>query len=89
LSFESARHPDLSAVRDKRRRAEEALYHSLIAQAIADGEVAPDVDIQAIVDTITSLSWGLTYLSATESADRHQRAVRAAERLLAKGLPVD
>lgn len=88
LSFETARHPDLSEVRAKRRRQEEALYRKLVDAAIADGEVPADIDAQAIVDTITSLSWGLTYLSATEPAERHQRAVRAVEDLFARGLPV-
>lgn len=88
LSFETSRHPDLSAVRDKRRSSEEALYRQLIETAIAGGEVPGTVDAQALVDTITSLSWGLTYLSATAPADRHHRAVRAVEGVLAAGLPV-
>lgn len=88
VSFETSRHPDLSAVRDKRRTSEEALYRRLIDSAIVDGEVPGDVDVQALVDTITSLSWGLTYLSATAPADRHRRAVRAVEGVLAAGLPV-
>jgi AcrR family transcriptional regulator len=88
LSFETARHPDLSTVRAKRRREEEALYRKLVEGAVAAGEVPSGVDVQAIVDTLTSLSWGLTYLSATEPADRHRRAVRAVEDLLARGLPV-
>lgn len=88
LSFETSRHPDLSAVRAKRRESEEALYRSLFAAAIAEGEMTGDVDTEALVDTITSLSWGLTYLSATAPADRHRRAVRAVEGVLAAGLPV-
>jgi len=88
LSFEAARHPDLSALRAKRRSEEEALYRLLVDEAIAGGEVSPDVDVQSMVDAITSLSWGLTYLSATEPADRHRRAVRAVENMLAHGLPV-
>lgn len=88
LSFETSRHPDLSAVRAKRRASEESLYRNLITTAIADGEVPDDVDVQAHVDTLTSLSWGLTYLSATAPADRHRRAVRAVEGVLAAGLPV-
>jgi len=88
LSFEPDRHPDLAAVRAKRRREEEGLYRQLVGDAIVAGELATDADVQAIVDTITSLSWGLTYLSATEPAERHRRAVRAVEGILARGLPI-
>lgn len=88
LSFETSRHPDLSAVRAKRRESEDALYRRLIEAAITAGEVPGDVDVQALVDTITALSWGLTYLSATAPPARHRRAVRAVEDVLAAGLPV-
>lgn len=88
LSFETAQHPDLSHVRARRRSQEEVLYRRLIEAAVDDGELPVDTEVQALVDTITSLSWGLTYLSATAPADRHHRAVRAVEDLLARGLPV-
>ncbi|MFF3573313.1 TetR/AcrR family transcriptional regulator [Nocardia jiangxiensis] len=88
ISFETSRHPDLSALRTNRRDAEEELYTQLISSAIAAGELAPDVDSQSLVDVILSISSGLTYLSATSIPERHRRAVRAVEAILASGLPV-
>ncbi|WP_067662822.1 hypothetical protein [Nocardia miyunensis] len=88
ISFETSRHPDLSALRTNRRDAEEELYTQLISNAIAAGELAPDVDSQSLVDVILSISSGLTYLSATSIPERHRRAVRAVEGILASGLPV-
>ncbi|GGL15414.1 hypothetical protein GCM10011588_32500 [Nocardia jinanensis] len=88
ISFETNRHPDLSALRSRRREAEEELYSRLISDAVAHGELAPDVDGQSLVDVIVSISSGLTYLSATSVPERHRCAVRAVESILDTGLPV-
>lgn len=88
ISYETSRHPDLSALRSRRRAAEEELYGRLISDAVADGELRPDVDAQSLVDVIVSISSGLVYLSATSAPERHRRAVRAFEAILAAGLPI-
>jgi len=88
ISFETGRHPDLSALRLRRREAEEQLYSQLVRDAVADGELLPDVDSQALVDVVLSISSGLTYLSATTTPEQHRSAVRAVEAMLATGLPV-
>ncbi|WP_229718778.1 TetR/AcrR family transcriptional regulator [Nocardia jinanensis] len=88
ISYETSRHPDLSALRSRRREAEETLYGRLVSDAVADGELLPEVDEQSLVDVILSISSGLVYLSATSVPERHRSAVRAFEAILATGLPV-
>ncbi|WP_330255033.1 TetR/AcrR family transcriptional regulator [Nocardia sp. NBC_00565] len=87
--LESARYPDLGAAVLRRQRAEEALYTRLVADAVRAGELRAGIDPQSVVDTLTSITWGLAHLSATVSADRHRAAVRATEALLGGTLLVE
>jgi len=87
--LESARYPNLGAAVARRQRAEETLYSRLVADAVAAGEVSAGIDPQSVVDMLTSLTWGLTHLSATATDDRHRAAVRATEALLAGILLVE
>jgi len=82
LFFESTHTPEFAPVVVLRRQAEEKLYHRLVDDALRAGELPPDTSPQAMVDMLTSLTWGLTYLSATATADRHRAAIRATEALL-------
>lgn len=88
IAFETHSHPDLSAVRQRRSEAETSLYLGLVDDAVASGELSPNVDRQSLIDVLLSITSGLTYLSATVSADRHRAAIRAFESILAGGLPV-
>ncbi|MFF3574042.1 TetR/AcrR family transcriptional regulator [Nocardia jiangxiensis] len=81
--LESARYPDLGAAVARRERAENELYSQLVAEAVRAHEVAPGIDPRAVVDMLTSLTWGLAHLSATTTAERHRAAVGATEALLA------
>ena len=88
IAFETRSHPDLSAIRRRRREAEAALYRGLVDDAVASGELPSDVDRQSLIDVLLSITSGLTDLSATVSAERHRTAIRAFESILAGGLPV-
>ncbi|WP_218025821.1 hypothetical protein [Nocardia miyunensis] len=77
ICYETSRHPDLSAVRARRRESESELYFTLVDDAIATGELPSNVDRQVLVDVLLAISLGLTHLSATSSGERHRAAVRA------------
>jgi len=82
LYLESAHTPEFAPVVALRRENEEKLYRRLVDEAVRAGELPPGVPVQAVVDMLTSLTWGLTYLSATATADRHRAAIRITEALL-------
>lgn len=86
VAMEVTRHPEFGDVLGRRRVEEERLYRSLVDRAVQRGELAGDVDRQAVVDMFTSLTWGLTYLSTTAPVERHRAAIRVVEGLLA-GVP--
>lgn len=85
VHLESARTPEFQAVIDGRLRTEEKIYTRLVDDAIRRGELPADADRQAIADTLTSLTWGLTRLGATVPRARHAAAIRQVEGLLASG----
>ncbi|MFJ8749000.1 TetR/AcrR family transcriptional regulator [Streptomyces sp. NPDC102441] len=82
---ESGRIPEFQEVLDGRLRAEEKLYERLIDDAIRRGELPAGTDRQAISDMLTSITWGLTHLSALVPRARHAAAIRQVEELLASG----
>ncbi|MFJ6852400.1 TetR/AcrR family transcriptional regulator [Streptomyces sp. NPDC091271] len=85
VQMEAGRHPEFGEALVARQDAEEKLYTRLIDDAVRHGELAEDVDRQALSDMLTSLTWGLTHLAATVSRDRHAAAIRQFEALLVSG----
>lgn len=85
VQMEAGRHPQFGEALVARQEAEENLYTRLIDDAVRHGELAEDVDRQALSDMLTSLTWGLTHLAATVSRDRHAAAIRQFEALLVSG----
>ncbi|HVW42849.1 MAG TPA: TetR/AcrR family transcriptional regulator [Amycolatopsis sp.] len=83
LFLESSHTPEFAPVIGFRRRAEETLYRRLVDDALRRGELPADTSPVAAVDMVTSITWGLTYLSATATAERHRAAIRITESLLA------
>jgi AcrR family transcriptional regulator len=82
LLAELAYNPQFTSVVTARRSNEEWLYGRLFTDAVRSGELPEDTSVQAMVDMFASITWGLTYLSATASNDRHQAAIRATQALL-------
>jgi AcrR family transcriptional regulator len=84
--LESVRDPDLARAFADERKAEERLYRRLVDEAVGHGELPAGADRDAVVDMLTSITWGLRYLAATAPAERHRAAVSAVEALLAGSL---
>uniref|UniRef100_A0AAU1M2R0 TetR/AcrR family transcriptional regulator n=1 Tax=Streptomyces sp. NBC_00148 TaxID=2903626 RepID=A0AAU1M2R0_9ACTN len=85
VQMEAGRHPEFGEALAARQLAEEKLYTRLIDDAVRNGELADDVDRQALSDMLTSFTWGLTHLAATVSPERHAAAIRRLEALLVSG----
>ncbi|HVV08105.1 TetR/AcrR family transcriptional regulator [Amycolatopsis sp.] len=73
--LESGKRPEFTPVLNAGREAEEKIYLRLIDEAVRAGELADGVDRDGLVDTFTSLTWGLRYLSATAAPERHRAAI--------------
>jgi AcrR family transcriptional regulator len=87
LLFESTHSPEFAAAVGYRRHTEETLYRRLVVEAVEAGELPGHTCVQAMVDLLTSVSWGLTHLSVIATTDRHRAAIRLTESLLAQGFP--
>ena len=83
VSPEVQRHPEL---RDKLRpmaRRTSTFLHRLVDDAVAAGELAPDVDPAAIEDLLNAVLAGLARFSnVTGDADRHAAAAAVLHRLV-------
>ncbi len=83
VSPEVQRHPEL---RDKLRpmaRRTSTFLHRLVGDAVAAGELAPDVDPAAIEDLLNAVLAGLARFSnVTGDADRHAAAAAVLHRLV-------
>jgi AcrR family transcriptional regulator len=84
VAAEAQRHPELrQRVRPLRRRTS-TLIHRLVEASVARGELATDVDPQAVEDLLDAVMSGLARFStSTGDSERHAAAVDALKRFFA------
>lgn len=83
VPFETQRHPELVEHIAPVRAARVSMSGWLVEEAIARGELAPDVDPAAVRDLLNAIFSGLArFHNHIGDAERHARAVRAMQSLL-------
>jgi AcrR family transcriptional regulator len=82
-SLEIQRHPDLSDILAPDTQAIRRFFAQLLAAGRERGEIAPDVDTEAVVDLVLSSLFGLVWLrSQVRHRGQYEAAIRAFQRLL-------
>ena len=83
VSPEVQRHPELRDMLRPMARRTSTFLHRLVGDAVAAGELAPDVDPAAIEDLLNAVLAGLARFSnVTGDADRHAAAAAVLHRLV-------
>jgi AcrR family transcriptional regulator len=83
VAGESQRHPELVDLLRPHRNRQSGFLRQLALDAAASGELAADIDPQALEDLLNAVLSGLARFSnQTGDAERHSRAVEALKRFL-------
>jgi len=81
--LEIQRHPELSAVLQPDSQGVRTFFAQLLTEGYRRGEIARDVDIEAVVNLVVSSLFGLAWLrSRVESQEAYADTTRAFQRLL-------
>jgi AcrR family transcriptional regulator len=82
-SLEIQRHPELAAILEPDTQGIRGFFAQLIEQGRQRGEIAADVDTEAVVNLVVSSLFGLAWLRSQVARDEeHAAAIRAFQRLL-------
>lgn len=82
-SLEVERHPELEDLLRGDTEEMRSFYHRVFAEARQRGEIAPDIDIEAVLNLVQSSLFGLVRLrSQVQRPEQYEAAIRAFERLL-------
>jgi AcrR family transcriptional regulator len=82
-SLEIQRHPELAAILEPDTQGIRGFFAQLIEQGRRRGEIAADVDTEAVVNLVVSSLFGLAWLRSQVARDEeHAAAIRAFQRLL-------
>jgi len=83
VPYETQRHPELVELLAPHRAIRQSMAGRMVADAVASGELGPDVDAGAVRDLINAVFSGLArFHNHVADTERHARAVGAMERLL-------
>jgi AcrR family transcriptional regulator len=86
-SLEIQRHPELAEILDQDSQGVRSFFARLLAAGRKRGEIAADIDLDAVVNLVVSSLFGLAWLrSQLEHEEEHVAAIRAFQRLLRGGL---
>jgi len=87
VPYETQRHPELVELLAPFREKRQSMPGRMVEDAVASGELSPDVDPNAVRDLLNAVFSGLARLhNHVCDTDRHARAVDAMKRLLAGSL---
>lgn len=82
-SLEIQRHPELAEILEPDTQGIRNFFTQLIAEGRRRGEIAADVDSEAVVNLVVSSLFGLAWLRSQVAQDEeHVAAIRAFQRLL-------
>lgn len=82
-SLEIERHPELSAILEPDTQGLRSFFTQLIVQGRRRGDIAADVDTEAVVNLVVASLFGLAWLRSQVASDaEHAAAIRAFQRLL-------
>ena len=85
--LEIQRHPELSTVLQPDSQGVRTFFTQLLSAGYQRGEIAPEVDIEAVVNLVVSSLFGLAWLrSRVVSQEEYADTTRAFQRLLRGGL---
>jgi len=83
VPYETQRHPELVELLAPYRAKRQSMPGRMVADAVAMGELAPDVDPAAVRDLLNAVFSGLARLhNYACDTERHARAVEAMKRLI-------
>jgi AcrR family transcriptional regulator len=89
-ALEIDRHPELGAILERDVRGARRFFAQLLAAGHKRGEIAPDVDVAAVVNLMVSSLFGLAWLrSQVRHPAEYEAAARAFQRLLRGALFLD
>ena len=78
---DAVRYPELSDGFRSSRNGLTSFYRKLVDEAVAEGEIAEQLDPRGLVDLISGLTYGMATVAAT-SRERHRAAVESLAALL-------
>ncbi len=82
---EIARDPELAAFLPERGSEVVAVFHDILAEGLARGEVAPEVPREAVANLMIAASYGLSWAHGALPGPREHEAVLAAFQRLLRG----